>query len=115
MADDHGNKIPVQVVSFPVQLDEDIQSNSRFIFGYFTGVYDTDEDVTIELYAVRGDDKDDELVDTFTLDKDKNRFRRKVKLVGSVIDFYIKLTGSFTEFEASTLKLSYKVMPVGKY
>jgi hypothetical protein len=115
MADDYGNKIPVQIISAPVLLDEEAGSSARYVLGYLTSVYETDEDITVLLFVRRNDGMVYEQVDSFLLSKTKKRFKRKIKLVGSIIDFYIKLDTEVKEYVITSLKVSGKALTTGKF
>jgi hypothetical protein len=116
MADDYGNKIPVTILTSPVILDKADLSNERFILGYIVVSYEIDEDATITIYYKRNDEMEYEALESITLSKDKKRLYRKLPLkIGSVIDYYVKLDGSFEEFQITTFKMFIKIVTVGKH
>lgn len=116
MADDYLNPIKVEIISAPVLLDEERElANKRFVLGYFSIVYSADSDVTVKLFCTKDETLSYKEEDQFILSKDEKRFSRKIKLIGSIIDFYITITGTFTQFEITEGKISIKTIPVGKH
>ena len=114
MADDYGQKIHIDITSAPKLTDEELKSNHRYVLGYLTAVFSIDEDATLYLYAARNETMEYDLIDTFTLKKENKRYRRKVKLSGSVLNWYAQLVGDFKEFEITTCRISRKLITTGK-
>lgn len=115
MADDYGNSIAVQIVAAPILLDETVNKGARFVLGYLKAVYETDEDITVTIYVRRNSSMEYELVDTHTLSKDNKRYKRKIKLVGSVIDYYPQLDITGKDFVITSLTINRKIFTTGKY
>jgi hypothetical protein len=116
MPSDKGIKIPVEIITTPVMLDKNTTlSNDRYVLGYLSADYNTDEDTTITIFARRGENLVFDIVDTIILPKGNKRFYRKLPLtIGSVVDYFCRLTGDFKEFRFTTLKLLVKMKTVGK-
>lgn len=114
MADDYGKPITIQIISAPKLLDEDIKNSERFVLEYLTSVYSTDADITITLYVARSASLDYEAVQTFVLSKDFKRFKRKIKQIGSIINYYLQVDWEGKEFEITSLQVRRKIFPVGK-
>lgn len=112
---DNGNKILVDIQSAPYLLDKDGKGNIRMVLGYVAADYDIDNDAEVIVFFKRGNEMQWESLSPITLSKDAKRFYQKLPLIGSIIDFYIQLTGEFTNFQLSSLKLNYKTAQSGKY
>jgi hypothetical protein len=117
MADDYTQPIEVDIISSVVQLDDKTQlSNERFVLGWMVIVYEIDEDATLDLYYRRNRDMEFTAMNSITLSKDHKRFYRRLPLnIGSVIDFYIKVSGNFKEFQITSFKIFTKIIPTGKH
>jgi len=113
--DDLGTKIKVDIQSAPYLLDEVQKSDQRIVLGYLTSIFDIDNDAAVIIFFKRDTGMQWESIDPITLSKDVKRVYQKIPLIGSIIDFYIQLTGDFTNFELTTLKVNYKITPSGKY
>lgn len=114
MADDYGNIIPIQIVSAPKLLDEEIANSARYVLEYLVANYSADEDIIVTLYVARSSLLEYESVDVFTLSKDKKRFKRKIKQIGSVLNYYLQIDWEGKEFEITSLQVRRKTFPVGK-
>lgn len=116
MADDYTELIPIELITSPILLDKKTQlSSQRYILGYLVADYVIDQDATVVIYYRKDNDMVYKSLDPITLSKDKKRFYRKLPLrIGSVIDYYVTVNGSFKEFLFTTFKLRVKILPVGK-
>jgi hypothetical protein len=115
MSNDFGSKIKVDIQSAPYLLDEGPKSNNRIVLGYLSSVYEFDADATVTIFFRRNELMQWESLSPITLSKDVKRFFQKLPLIGEVIDFYIQLTGEFINFTLTSLKVSKKELPVGKF
>ena len=114
MADDYKELIPIQIITAPRLLDEDVNRGARYVLGYLKAVYQSDVDVTVTLFVARKSTMEYESVDTFVLSKDVKRFKRKIKQIGSILNYYLQVDLEGTDFEITSLTVNRKLFSVGR-
>lgn len=115
--------ILVDLEGWKVSTHEEFGSNRRAVLGYISAVYDieyqeddTETEISIVLYYLRGKDGVWENTDPYVLDKDKKIFFQKLPPSLSVIDFYPRLYGNIEDYgELTSLKVLFKEIFVGKF
>jgi hypothetical protein len=113
---DNGQAIQIELNTSPVQTDEELKSNNRFILGYLSAKYNTDADITATIYARLADDMSWQNVATLTLSSTKKRYFGQLPQGLTVIDYYVSLTAKpVNVFEITSLKILMKTLPTGKF
>lgn len=113
---DNGNAIDIDVECSPIQTDEELKSNNRFVLGYVEANYMTDSDLTLTIYVKRDNDLQWEEATTITLGKFSKRYFGLLPQGLSVIDFYVSLTGSpMYVCEITSLKILTQPLILGKH
>ena len=117
--DDSGTGIAVIFDSSEIMVDETLKNTERVILGYVFCRYEVDADLSLVVYYKRDNTLTWENSDTYTIDKDEKRFLQKLPPGLSVIDAYVKVTGSVGQVtdvnNIQSLKLLVKPVVVGKY
>lgn len=108
--------IPIIFESREAKTDEDLKSHTRFVINRITGAINTDANLSLYLYVKKNNTMTWELVGTYTINKDYDRFAQRIHPVVSCIDYYVKVGGSVTTTcEITSLKVWQKIIPLGKH
>lgn len=108
--------IPIDFESRIQKTDEDLRSDTRFILNRISVAYETDTDLSLYLYIKRTDAMTWETVGPYTLDKDVKRYDRPLYPVLSVIDYYIRITGSVqSSCDITSARVWQKIKKLGKH
>jgi hypothetical protein len=109
-------QIPVVFETREIKTDEDAKSSTRFIINRITGAYNIDTNLSLYLYFKRSNAMSWESVGPFTISSTVDRFAQRIHPVLSVIDYYVKITGSVTSTcDITSLKVWQKILPLGKH
>lgn len=114
---DYGNAIEIDVSGPVINIFEESQSNGRYLLGYISGEFykiKTSGELFITVYYKRNTDMQWESV-TFKLNKDDKIFKQKLPPGILAVCFYIRLYGYAEELELTSLRISVKEIPIGKY
>jgi hypothetical protein len=113
---DVSTTIPIIFESRIVKTDEDLRSDTRFVINRISAAYESDADLSLYLYFRRSDAMSWESIGPFTLDKDIKRFDRVIYPVKTVIDYYVKITGSITSScDITSCRVWQKIKKLGKH
>ena len=115
MADDYGQKIPVEITTSTMFLDKQNLSKSRYILGSIFCDYETDADIEVTIYYRRNNKLEWESLSPITLLKENKRYFQKLPNMGAVIDFYVKINTTVTSFILTSFKVFIKSKTTGKF